>query len=73
MSTELDLTADAASARALTQVTALIRWVGAGRKLTQTGRLTMAHARELVDLLDTDPPVWRHLLVKCRSATARRT
>jgi hypothetical protein len=53
MSTELDLTTDAASARALTQVTALIRWVGAGRKLTQTGRLTMADARELIDMLGT--------------------
>lgn len=53
MSTELDLTADAASTRALTQVTALIHWVGAGRKLTQTGRLTMADARELVGLLGT--------------------
>jgi hypothetical protein len=53
MSTELDLTADAASARALAQVTALVRWVGAGRRLTQTGRLTMADARALVGLLGT--------------------
>ena len=36
-----------------TRVVALTRWVGAGRKLTQTGRLTLAHARELVELLDT--------------------
>ncbi len=36
-----------------TRVVTLTRWVGAGRKLTQTGRLTLAHARELVELLDT--------------------
>lgn len=36
------------------QVVALTQWVGAGRKLTQTGRLTMADARELVPLLGTD-------------------
>ena len=53
MSTELDLTTDAASARALTQLTALIRWAGAGRKLTQPGRLTIADARKLVGLLGT--------------------
>jgi len=31
----------------------LTRWVGAGRKLTQTGQLTIADARHLVGLLDT--------------------
>lgn len=36
-----------------TRVVGFTRWVGAGRKLTQTGRLTLAHARELVDLLGT--------------------
>jgi hypothetical protein len=50
---EDDLAAAAASAPALRQVTALTRWVGDGRKLTQTGQLTMADARHLVDLLDT--------------------
>jgi hypothetical protein len=50
---ESDLIAGAASARALTQVAALTRWVGAGRRLTQTGRLTMADARELVGLIGT--------------------
>lgn len=50
---EDDLAAAAASARALGQVTALTRWVGTGRKLTQTGQLTMADARHLVGLLDT--------------------
>lgn len=49
---EDDLAA-AASARAPRQVIALTRWVGAGRKLTQTGQLTVADARHLVALLDT--------------------
>ena len=35
------------------RVTTLTRWVGTGRKLTQTGRLTMADARDMVSLLDT--------------------
>jgi hypothetical protein len=50
---EDDLAATAASAPALRQVTALTRWVGEGRKLTQTGQLTMADARHLVSLLGT--------------------
>ena len=32
---------------------AFTEWVGAGRKLTATGRVTLVHARELVELLDT--------------------
>lgn len=39
--------------RATEQVRALVGWVGAGRKLTQTGRVTLADARALVGLLDT--------------------
>ncbi|UUV28983.1 plasmid pRiA4b ORF-3 family protein [Amycolatopsis roodepoortensis] len=35
------------------QVCAFTEWVGAGRKLTQTGRLTLADAKELVPLLKT--------------------
>jgi hypothetical protein len=50
---EDDLAAPAASTPALRQVAALTRWVGQGRKLTQTGQLTMADARHLVGLLDT--------------------
>src|SRR3954453_23017867 len=50
---EEDLAAAAASAPALRQVVALPRWVGPGRKLTQTGQLTMADARHLVGLLNT--------------------
>jgi hypothetical protein len=48
-----DLAGDAQRATLPAQVSALARWVGDGRKLTQTGRLTMADARELVSLLDT--------------------
>jgi hypothetical protein len=47
------LVAAAAAARPVTQVVELTRWVGAGRKLTQTGRLTMNDARALVELLPT--------------------
>lgn len=47
------MAAAVASARALRQVAALARWVGAGRKLTQTGQLAMADARHLVALLET--------------------
>ncbi|MFY1636190.1 plasmid pRiA4b ORF-3 family protein [Solwaraspora sp. WMMB335] len=50
---EGDLAGAAASAPALHQVVALSRWVGAGRRLTQTGQLTMADARHLVGLLET--------------------
>ena len=50
---ESDLAAQAAAVRPLIQVVELTRWVGAGRKLTQTGRLTMADARQLVSLLGT--------------------
>jgi hypothetical protein len=35
------------------QVRALVGWVGAGRKLTQTGRVTLADSRALVEVLDT--------------------
>src|SRR5215468_1032274 len=36
------------------KVRALVEWVGGGRKLTQTGRITLADARVLVTLLGTD-------------------
>ncbi len=39
--------------RTVEQVRALVGWVGAGRKLTQTGRVTLADARALVEILDT--------------------
>jgi hypothetical protein len=48
-----EFAAAASAAPALRQVTAFTRWVGDGRKLTQTGQLTMADARHLVSLLQT--------------------
>src|SRR6266540_3892865 len=47
------LAATAARAQPLRRLQAFTRWVGAGRKLTQTGRITLADARELVGLLGT--------------------
>jgi len=35
------------------QVRSLLAWVGSGRKLTQTGRIGLADARHLVELLGT--------------------
>src|SRR6266542_3619894 len=49
---EESLAAAAAEAEPL-RLQAFTRWVGAGRKLTQTGRITLADARELVGLLGT--------------------
>ncbi len=46
-------TATAAAAEPLRRLRAFTEWVGAGRKLTQTGRITLADARELVGLLGT--------------------
>ncbi|TLQ44987.1 plasmid pRiA4b ORF-3 family protein [Streptomyces marianii] len=39
--------------RTVEKVRALVGWVGAGRRLTQTGRVTLADARALVEALDT--------------------
>src|SRR3954454_13307199 len=50
---EDDLATAAASASALRQDTAFTRWVGQGRKLTQTGQLTMPDPGHLVGLLNT--------------------
>jgi hypothetical protein len=50
---EESLAAAAAEAEPLRRLQAFTRWVGAGRSLTQTGRITLADARELVGLLDT--------------------
>jgi hypothetical protein len=41
------------SARTPDQIGELVTWIGAGRKLTRTGRLTLADARTLIALLDT--------------------
>jgi hypothetical protein len=47
--------ADAAVSQWTTRVVAFTRWVGPGRRVTKTGRLTLAQAqaRELVPALDT--------------------
>jgi hypothetical protein len=39
------------------QVRAFVHWVGTGRKLTQTGRITLADARTLVAELGTDDEI----------------
>jgi hypothetical protein len=48
------LAATAAEAEPVRWLRAFTGWVGAGRKLTQTGRITLADARELVALLGTE-------------------
>jgi hypothetical protein len=48
-----DLEAAAADATLTGQIRGLVEWVGAGRKLTQTGRIGLADARHLVELLST--------------------
>jgi hypothetical protein len=47
------LTDTAAEAEPVRQLRAFTGWLGPGRKLTQTGRLTLADARELVVVLGT--------------------
>jgi Plasmid pRiA4b ORF-3-like protein len=47
------LAATAAAAKPLRRLQAFTNWLGPGRKLTQTGRITLADARELVVLLGT--------------------
>lgn len=42
------LAAAAAEAEPLRRLRAFTEWVGVGRKLTRTGRITLADARELV-------------------------
>jgi hypothetical protein len=51
------LAATAAEAEPVRRLRAFTRWVGAGRKLTQTGRITLADARELVVLLGTEDEI----------------
>lgn len=53
MATETSLADAAGESEPVRRVRAFVGWVGAGRKLTQTGRITLADARELVALLDT--------------------
>src|SRR5216683_956717 len=48
-----DLEAAAEHAVLTGQIRSLVAWVGSGRKLTQTGRIGLADARHLVELLGT--------------------
>jgi Plasmid pRiA4b ORF-3-like protein len=48
-----DLEAAAEHAVLTGQIRSLVAWVGSGRKLTQTGRIGLADARDLVELLGT--------------------
>ena len=48
-----DLEAVAEQAALIGQIRSLVAWVGQGRKLTQTGKITLADARHLVELLGT--------------------
>src|SRR5260370_21007310 len=48
-----DLEAAAEHAVRAGEVRSLVAWVGSGRKLTQTGRIGLADARHLVELLGT--------------------
>lgn len=43
-----------AKSEVIAQLRAFVEWVGTGRKLTQTGRITLADARTLVEALGTD-------------------
>lgn len=47
------LTALAEQSPVVTRLRAFTEWLGPGRKLTQTGRVTLADARQLVALLET--------------------
>jgi len=49
----IDLAAMASAAPAVRRVRGFVDWVGAGRPLTQTGRIRRADALALVDLLET--------------------
>ena len=48
-----DLDAAAQKAKLTLQIRSLLDWLGEGRQLTQTGRIGLADARYLVELLDT--------------------
>jgi hypothetical protein len=71
-----DLDRSAAESRLAGQIRAFAAWVGQGRKLTQTGRITLADARELVALLDTgdriDPKIGDRVFKTTSSAELYR-
>ena len=51
------LEAAAGKAELTSQIRSLLAWVGPGRKLTQTGRIGLADARHLVELLGTSDTI----------------
>jgi hypothetical protein len=54
MPTDERLTVVAAEVAPVRRLRTFTEWVGTGRKLTQTGRVTLADARELVAVLGTE-------------------
>lgn len=52
-----DLEAAAGKAELTGQIRSFMAWLGEGRKLTQTGRIGLADARHLVELLGTDDQI----------------
>ena len=67
-----DLEASAEQAVMVRQIRSLVAWVGDGRRLTQTGKITLADARHLVELLGTgdtiDPRIGDRLFKTTSSA-----
>ena len=51
------LEAAAGKAELIVQISAFLAWAGPGRKLTATGRIGLADARHLVELLGTDDTI----------------
>ena len=66
-----DLEAAAEKAELTGQIRSFMTWLGEGRKLTQTGRIGLADARHLVELLSTgdriDPEIGNQI-VKTKSS-----
>jgi len=57
LSPEAELAAAAAAAPAVERLRRFMAWLGPGRKLTQTGRLTLADGKDLLGVLGTDDGV----------------
>ena len=59
------------------QIRSFMTWLGAGRKLTQTGRIGLADARQLVELLGAgdkiDPEISGLLALMATSCCSRRS
>jgi hypothetical protein len=67
-----DLETAAAQAPLAGKIRSFAAWAGAGRKLTQTGKITLSDARHLVDLLqtgDTIDPVIGDRVFRTTSST----